>query len=159
MEIYYTIYQTTNLINGKFYVGKHKTKDLEDTYIGSGVALKKAIKKYGRENFKKEILFIFETENEMNLKEKEIVDESFLNDKMTYNMGLGGEGGSHFKGKFHSKEMKDALSKKMTGRKLTEEQRNKVSESNRRRTLSDETKKKLSEIAKIREAKKRNIAG
>jgi hypothetical protein len=159
METYYTIYQTTNIINGKFYVGKHKTNDLKDTYIGSGVALKKAIKKYGRKNFKKEILFIFKTEKEMNLKEREIVNESFLNNKMTYNMGLGGEGGSHFKGKVHSKEMKEALSKKMTGRKLTEEQRNKVSESNKHRTLSEETKKKLSDLAKIREAKKRNIAG
>jgi hypothetical protein len=150
MEVYYTIYQTTNLVNGKFYIGKHQTKNLDDNYIGSGAALKKAIKKYGRKNFKKEILFIFKTEHEMNVKEKEIVNESFFKNEMTYNIGVGGEGGSHFKGKNHSDEMKEALSKKMIGRKLTKEQRNKISEANRGRVLSEETKKKLSEKAKQR---------
>ena len=28
--MFYTIYKTTNLVNGKFYIGKHKTKDLDD---------------------------------------------------------------------------------------------------------------------------------
>jgi hypothetical protein len=54
---YYTIYKTTNLINGKIYIGKHETSDLNDTYMGSGKVLMNAIKKYGKDSFKKEILF------------------------------------------------------------------------------------------------------
>lgn len=150
METYYTIYKTTNNINGKFYIGKHITDNPNDTYLGSGVALIKAIKKYGKDNFSKEVLYIFNSEDEMNLKEKEIVTESFYKDDKTYNIGLGGEGGSHFKGKKHTDEMKRALSEKMTGRKLTDEQKIKVSEANKKRKLSEETKKKLSEKAKGR---------
>ena len=45
-----------------------------------------------------------------------------------YNMGIGGEGGSHFKGKKHTKEMKEALSKKMTGIIHTKERRAKISD-------------------------------
>lgn len=51
------IYMTTNLINGKKYIGKHKG-ELNDSYLGSGTLLLRAIKKYGKENFKKEILYI-----------------------------------------------------------------------------------------------------
>jgi len=146
----YVIYKTTNLINNKIYIGKHQTKNINDNYLGSGIALEKAIKKHGKQNFKKEILFIFNTENEMNEKEKELVTESFISTNKTYNMGVGGEGGSHFKGKKHSAETKQKLSEMSKGRKFSEEARFKISEANRRRILSDETKKKISEKAKIR---------
>ena len=65
----YYIYKTTNLINGKYYVGFHKTSDPFDNYLGSGVRLIDAIKKYGVENFKKEILFEFDTQEEAEAKE------------------------------------------------------------------------------------------
>jgi hypothetical protein len=71
--MYYTIYKTTNLINGKFYIGKHQTKNLNDDYIGSGKLLIRAVKKHGIENFHKEILFICESEKHMNLLEKILV--------------------------------------------------------------------------------------
>ena len=64
-EKHYVIYQVTNLLNGKIYIGKHETFDINDDYMGSGKLIKRAIKKYGVENFKKEILFDFETEEEM----------------------------------------------------------------------------------------------
>jgi dissimilatory sulfite reductase (desulfoviridin) alpha/beta subunit len=66
--MFYTIYKTTNLVNGKIYIGKHQTKDPHDNYLGSGKQLGYAIKKYGIENFKKEILFVFDNEAEMNVK-------------------------------------------------------------------------------------------
>lgn len=93
VSLKYTIYKTTNLINEKYYIGMHKTEDLNDDYLGSGVALKNAIKKYGRENFIKEILFIFETEQEMKDKEMELVNEDVVNDVFSYNMKIGGIGG------------------------------------------------------------------
>ena len=71
--MYFTVYKITNNINGKFYIGKHQTTDLNDGYMGSGKLLLQDISKYGKENFTKEILFIFETEEEMNTKEKELV--------------------------------------------------------------------------------------
>lgn len=48
-QVFYFIYCTTNMVNGKIYVGKHKTTRLNDGYIGSGKLLKHAINKYGRE--------------------------------------------------------------------------------------------------------------
>lgn len=90
---YFIIYKTTNILNGKYYIGKHKTNNLDDKYLGSGIALQGAIKKYGRKNFIKEILFLFDTEEEMNLKESEIVNEAFCSNRNNYNLALGGQGG------------------------------------------------------------------
>lgn len=95
MIIYYTIYQTTNLINGKIYIGKHQTTNLDDGYLGSGTRFNHALKKYGKENFKKEILFIFDNVKEMNEKESELVNESFVRRPDTYNITLGGNGSWH----------------------------------------------------------------
>lgn len=91
--MFYTIYKITNQIDGKFYIGSHKTKDLNDSYMGSGKYLIHAQKKYGIENFKKEILFVFETADEMYAKEAEIVNEDFLATENTYNLKIGGHGG------------------------------------------------------------------
>ena len=91
-KYFFTIYKTTNLINGKFYIGAHKTKEINDQYLGSGKNLNRAIKKYGKNNFKKEILFIFDNEKEMFAKEKELVNEEFVNKVDTYNIKTGGHG-------------------------------------------------------------------
>lgn len=45
-KIYFYIYEVTNLVNGKTYIGQHITDDLEDGYLGSGKALKAAIKDF-----------------------------------------------------------------------------------------------------------------
>jgi hypothetical protein len=91
--MFYTIYKITNKINGKFYIGKHQTLNLDDDYMGSGKYLKRAIQKYGVENFSKDILFIFDNADEMNSKEKELVTEEFCLNENTYNINTGGDGG------------------------------------------------------------------
>lgn len=84
------IYKITNLINGKIYIGK----DVRDrqSYFGSGTLVQKAIKKYRKQNFKKEILE--RCESKKRLSKKEIYWIKRLNSKtpIGYNMTDGGEG-------------------------------------------------------------------
>lgn len=91
---YYFTYKTTNLINGKVYYGKHETKELNDGYLGSGLYLSRAIKKYGRENFSREILSFYHNRENMIAAEKELVTEEVILSKQTYNIALGGQGGN-----------------------------------------------------------------
>jgi len=148
--LYYTIYKTTNILNDKYYIGKHQTENTNDSYYGSGKALENAIKLHGKENFKKEILFIFDNESEMNKKEKEIITEDFIKSKRNYNIGIGGEGGPHFKGKKHSDETKNKLKESSIGKIFSDESKKKISESLKCRIVSEETRKKLSDSAKKR---------
>jgi len=140
--MFYTIYRITNKINGKIYIGKHQTKNVNDSYYGSGKAIKNAIKKYGKENFEKEVLFVFVNEEEMNYKEKELITEDFVLREDTYNLGVGGEGGPHFKGRKHSIETRKKIGQRE--RHFSEETRKKISESNKNRVVSQETCKKIS---------------
>ena len=91
--MHYLIYKITNRLNNKFYVGKHKTENKDDGYFGSGILIERAIAKHGKENFVKEILFELPTEDAMNQKEADIVDEDFVARDDTYNIKLGGDGG------------------------------------------------------------------
>lgn len=164
----YTIYKITNTINNKFYIGKHQTNNVNDSYMGSGTAIKDAIKKYGKENFIKEILFVFDNEQDMNKKEKELITEELVSNPNCYNVGIGGEGGPHFKGRTHTDETKEKISKssKLSNRDYTNARngikrfhdnikqsdpdfykRRAIKLTNRK--LSDETKKKISNKLKL----------
>lgn len=89
----YLIYETTNLVDGKKYIGKHATNKIDDDYLGSGIYLKRAIRKYGKDNFSKKILFECNSEEEMNQKEIQIINDGIVNDSMYYNLAYGGQGG------------------------------------------------------------------
>jgi hypothetical protein len=93
--MYFYVYQITNLLNNKVYVGKHKSikHPFENGYYGSGKQVTAAIKKYGIDNFKKEVLQYCSSMEEMADKEAEIVTEDFVKRSDTYNMHKGGLGG------------------------------------------------------------------
>jgi hypothetical protein len=84
------IYKTTNLINGKYYVGKDEKNNPE--YLGSGKILKQSIAKHGVTNFKKEILEICETREELNKREIYWIN-SLSATTIGYNITDGGTGG------------------------------------------------------------------
>jgi hypothetical protein len=84
------IYKTTNLVNGKIYIGKDEKNNPE--YLGSGKILKLSIKKYGRNNFKKEIIEECKSKNELNEREKYWISELSAT-TYGYNITEGGFGG------------------------------------------------------------------
>lgn len=117
------IYKTTNLVNGKQYIGRDSHNN--PNYLGSGISIRSAIKKYGKENFKKEILEVCSSQEE--LKERE---EYWLNyydaggNDMFYNMhnnsagGMGVSGEKHYMyGKHHTEERKRKWSESRKGEK------------------------------------------
>lgn len=139
------IYRITNKINGKTYVGKHEYKKLDDSYMGSGVLLKKAKKKYGMKNFKKEILvFNISKQEHANLLEETFIaaEREKVGRENCYNITDGGDGGYGLTGEKNG----------MYGKKHTEDAKMKISEANKGRPssnkgkhISEETKRKMSE--------------
>lgn len=138
---YHYIYLTQNLLNGKFYIGKHTYLSYTNSYIGSGNKVKSekcpfnlAIKKYGKENFKKTILKFFETSKEAYDGEKELLSLDFIRQfgyvvgsiKICYNIKVGGFGGMD--GFVHSEETKKQRSESQKKSFATEEHKKKRSD-------------------------------
>lgn len=89
---FHVVYKTTNLVNGKIYVGLHSTDKLDDGYLGSGWALKSALAKYGKTNFEREVLLVLESREEARDIEALLVDPTFILRPDTYNLQVGGMG-------------------------------------------------------------------
>lgn len=89
----YIVYKTTNLINGKFYIGVHRVGSSRKHYLGSGILLVKAIKKYGIVNFKRETIKECNSKEEAFYLERELITREFINTNQCYNLALGGCGG------------------------------------------------------------------
>jgi group I intron endonuclease len=134
----YVIYKITNSLTNKSYVGKHITKNINDKYMGSGQVLKQSYKKYGIENFVKEI--IEECENEELMNEREIFWISNLNtfSPNGYNINTGGKGGDNFT----NNPNKELIRMKMVEYRrnnpiiVTEDTRKKMSETRKGKSIS-----------------------
>lgn len=132
------LYKTTCTVNGKFYIGVHSKG--RDDYLGSGVHLKRAIRKYGKDKFIRETLETFETIEDAYAREAEIVTKELVDDPMCLNIIGGGKGGKH--------------------RRVSEETRHKMSKSAKKRCETwtspttkghtQETKEKMSKTRKER---------
>ena len=159
----YTIYKILDLVTNEYYIGVHYTSNPNDNYMGSGIHITRKIKKYGKERFRKDILFIFDNKDEAFQKEKDLIKENRDN-PLCINIAAGGEGGSNFKGKHHSKEsmIKMIETRTKNGYRFhTEETKRKISESqigrkawnkglkyNNDMLFTDEHKKKISDSVK-----------
>lgn len=86
----WTVYKTTHRPSGKFYIGVHKTADPNDRYLGSGKVITRAIRAHGRQEFSKEVLFVFANPAEAYAKEAELVNDAFVARVDTYNLARGG---------------------------------------------------------------------
>jgi group I intron endonuclease len=145
MKRYHYIYEITNLINGKTYIGQHSTEHLHDGYMGGGLTLNRAIKKYGRNNFKKEILMFAVNNAALNFMEKCLVTEEFVQDESNYNLRIGG---GHF-GK-HSTATKQKMSQSQKGKIISATARQKISISLRGRKRTAESAKKTADALRGR---------
>jgi tRNA G26 N,N-dimethylase Trm1 len=87
------IYKTTNVLNNNYYIGVHSTNNMNDGYLGSGKRLKYSINKYGKENFKIEIIEMVESRELLFERERELVNQDILKDPHCMNLKVGGNGG------------------------------------------------------------------
>lgn len=148
------IYKITNIVNNKIYIGQ-TTKSINSSYLGSGTIIIKAVKKYGKDSFIKEVLEVLEDLCE--LSEREIYWIEYYNStdrNIGYNISSGGNGGNL--GEIVNKKLSDISkeSGRLIGNKLrsgvppinkgvamSEEQKDKL-----RKPKTDEHKRKLSEV-------------
>lgn len=139
------IYKTTNLVNNKCYIGKHESSEYDPSYFGSGKILRRAIDKYGINNFANEIIDTADSYNELNEKEKEYIaryKEQYGSD--CYNLAHGGDGGDVFR--YQPYEVKEKFVAKMAN-------------INKKRCNTKEFKEKISVATKKRyEDKKKRDA-
>lgn len=164
--MFYLIYKITNKTNGKFYIGAHRTQNIDDGYMGSGKLIKKALSKYGVENFEKEILLTCQTEKDMYEAEKSMVQLC----EQSYNLKYGGEGGwdhirrdENWRSAFSNKEIQAEMCRRalLKLKELNEDdawrkaRNDKISKSNKGKqkflgkTHTDETKRKIGVITSI----------
>ena len=117
MKKYY-IYITTNLINDKKYIGQHYG-ELNDSYFGSGTLIKEALKKYGKKNFKKEILEVCSSYEELNIAERKWINYyNAVENVQFYNIAQGGFNSNPCAGRTLEEEQirREKLSKASSGK-------------------------------------------
>ena len=123
----------------------HSTSNLKDGYLGSGTHLRHAIRKYGVDNFKIEILEWCDTRDKLIEREREIITENHVHNPNCYNLKFGGLGGGKFVNKEHQFKCSQAAGLKHSERLKTDEEYRKkrstqISESNKKRHQMGEMK-------------------
>lgn len=138
------IYRITNLLNGKTYIGQHRYTRQNDDYFGSGKHLQRAIKKYGRKNFKKEIL-LSRIPDRKSADEAEIKYIKLEREKgrAEYNITNGGEG---FRG-HHRKDTRERISVSLIGNQRAKG-KNLGNINAKGNVLTEETKRQMGESRK-----------
>ena len=88
------IYKTENKHNGKAYVGQHRG-EFDSSYLGSGLNIRSAIQKYGKDKFCVSVLAVVNTREEANELERKYIEDlkNTLGKPNVYNIAKGGEGG------------------------------------------------------------------
>ena len=137
------IYKTTCLVNGKIYVGKHQGSE-SDNYLGSGTVFELALKKYGKKNFRREILRRCKTLHELKVWEHVYIKKYHSQDpNIGYNIADGDVNTTEFN-PMKIPEVCEKVRKALTGRKVTDETKRKMSNSSPRRKWTEEQKMNLS---------------
>jgi group I intron endonuclease len=137
------IYKTINLINNKFYIGQDSNNNPD--YLGSGLLLKRAIEKYGRENFKKETLEVCDNKEQLNLREIHWIEYTSAKTE-GYNIADGGHGGNTY-----TEETRKRISELFKGREISEETRKKISILNKGRVQNLSEEQRLARSNKLKE--------
>lgn len=138
---FYIVYETTNLINGKKYRGIHKTSNLDDGYLGSGLIFRLSVEKYGKHNFIRNILEFCNSYDELIEREKYYVDENWIKDKSNYNLKTGGQSAGILSDESKNK-ISETLKRKYQNGEIIPVRPNKGI------SPTDEIKKKISETLK-----------
>ena len=159
------IYKTTCNVTGRWYVGMHSTNNLEDGYMGSGIRLRRSIRKYGVDNHIKEILEYFDNRELLIEAEKKVITPEMIDDNNCMNLRGGGEGGfislkfcsigGKIGGEIHKERMKNDVDYNKNNRLIAAEnfrkahQEGKIPYGNFKDKIhSEETKKLMSESSK-----------
>lgn len=145
--MYGYVYETTNLIDGKKYIGLHRWEGtgVDENYLGSGIHLTRAVQKYGPENFTVKILQTYDSREELAEGERYWIRESnAVNDDNYYNISEGGIGGSHGED-FHQPLTEKMLRALEYGRHLpaSEKQKRQLAERRKNFVPTEETRRKL----------------
>jgi len=119
------IYKITNTINGKIYIGKDETSN--PNYFGSGKLIKRAITKYGIDNFKKEVIEILEDKKSLSSSEIHWIRIYNSTDKtIGYNITSGGDGGDTISNNPNRDAIVKKISNTLKGRTFSEEHKTKL---------------------------------
>lgn len=167
---YHFIYKTTNLLNGKYYIGMHSTDNMDDGYLGSGKRLRYSIRKHGEGNHEREILEFVDSREELKKREEEIVNLNEIAKVECMNLVVGGEGGfttevqslggkatnKKYSNPVHTNERVNWSSKGGTNRYKKYGVSDKFKYDWNGKEHSEETKKKMSESSKGQGAGKTN---
>lgn len=145
-------YRVDNLVNGRYYIGKRSCSGdpEDDPYLGSGKNIRRAVKRYGPENFRKTVLAEFDTEEEAYLCEAELVTRDTLLDPMCYNICLGGIGGQQGTVYLHRGEEMTRVLPELVDKFLEDGWQvgwsDSMREAHMHREVSEETRRKISEL-------------